>query len=469
LPSANPQRLTHHIPSLSSLRRLPAEKPDGLACRPFVLPSNHQVPEESLEKPARQFEDKRPLRQPAAISRRSVLRNAVRASLAGALIWSMKPGGAAAQTQGPAGGHLAWVWQFSDDGPPDKVRSVLAANGLGIILKTHDATDWMSRYDPSTFAITGASAVSALARYFEAGGVPFHAWAVVKGVDPDREANMAAAVIGAGARSLFLDLEPSDGGSFWDGTRDSALYFGRRFRRLQPNGWLAIAPDPRPWQVEDVPVAEFATFSNEFAPQTYWDIFDNSATRRLLRERGFAVGTDGVTPELTLDFTMHSLGRFGLPIRPVGQGASDLDSWRRFVSHAFGLGMGAVSVWRYGTSNPDVWSLLQQNPTSVKAQLITPQTPQVSNVRPVAPAPLQPAPASQPGPTSPATQAIPAMQTAASIDRPPVVPPALPARSAPAPPSPITLESWGSPRLPVRSGEATAPGSWPFSLSSPFR
>ena len=423
--------------------------------------------------PARQSEDKRPLRQPPVedkrISRRSVLRDAVRASLAGALIWSMRPGLAAAQTQGPNGGHLAWVWQFSDDGQPDRVRSVLAANGLGIILKTHDATNWMSRYDPSTFAITGASAVSALARYFEAGGVPFHAWAVVKGVDPDREASMAAEVIGAGARSLFLDLEPSDGGSFWDGSRDAALYFGRRFRRLQPNGWLTIAPDPRPWQVEDVPVAEFATFSNEFAPQTYWDIFDNSATRRLLRERGFTVGTEGVTPELTLDFTMRSLGRFGLPIRPVGQGASDLDSWRRFVSHAYGLGMGSVSVWRYGTSNPDVWSLLQQNPTNLTGQIKTPQTPQVSNVRPLAPAPVQPAPAIQPAQEKPAAQVAPATQTAASIERPPAVPPAMPDRSAPPSPSPITLEGWGPPRLPGRSGEATASAMWPFAPSSPFR
>jgi hypothetical protein len=401
---------------------------------------------------------------PRPISRRSLLRNAVRASLAGALIWSVRPEHAlAAAPTAVGGGHLAWVWQFDDDGQPDRVRSVLAANGLGIILKTHDAVDWMSRYDPSNFAITGPSSISALARYFEAGGVPFHAWAVVKGIDPEREARMAADVLNAGARSLVLDLEPSDGGSFWEGSRDAALYFGRRFRTLQPKAWLSVAPDPRPWQVEDVPVAEFATFSNEFAPQTYWDTFDNSATRRLLRERGFAVGPEGVTPELTLDFTQHSLGRFGLPIRPVGQGDSDMDSWRRFISHAFNLGMGAVSVWRYGTSNPDVWPLLQQSPAKVPVQAASQHTPQAANVRPPVPAP-----AAQP-PAPLANQTAPAPQTAVVAEKLPVVPPAIPNRSAPAPPAPINLDAWGSPRLPIRSGEATSSLSWPFSLPNPFR
>src|SRR5207245_937155 len=109
------------------------------------------------------------------------------------------------------------------------------------------------------------------------------------------EAEMSAAVIAAGARSLVLDLEPSDGGSFWEGSSADAFVFGRAFRKLQPQAWLSVAPDPRPWQVEDVPVAEFATFSNEFAPQAYWDMFDNRATKKLLNQRGFFAGADGVT------------------------------------------------------------------------------------------------------------------------------------------------------------------------------
>ena len=102
--------------------------------------------------------------------------------------------------------------------------------------------------------------------------------------------------------------------------------------------------------------------SDELAPQTYWEIFDSQDTIDLLTERGLAIGEDGVTPELTLRFTQQSLAPFGLPIRPIGEGAASIDSWRRFVHRAQRLGMGNVSVWRFGTSSPDVWRLLKEMP-----------------------------------------------------------------------------------------------------------
>jgi hypothetical protein len=256
--------------------------------------------------------------------------------------------------------HLAWVWQFEDDGAPDVIRPMLARNGLGIILKTHDGTDWMGRWDTSRTAIHGPEHVRGWSNFFEAMGVPFHAWAVVEGHDPIGEARMAAEVLSSGARTLTIDLEPQEGRNYWQAGPQEALAFGRELRRLQPNAWISVAPDPRPWQLDAVPMAEFATFTNEVAPQTYWETFNSSANYRLLRDRGVDVGPDGVTPELILDVTQSALQRFRLPVRPVGQGKSDRGSWSRFVSHAFGLGMDAVSVWRYGTANSDLWPLLQQ-------------------------------------------------------------------------------------------------------------
>ena len=298
-----------------------------------------------------------------AVGRRSFLSSILRGGIGFGMAYSLAPTFVVVSGAGSAPrGHLAWVWQFTEDGEPERVRSVLAANRLGIVLKTHDGTDWMGEFDDSEIPITGPGQISRLARFFEAGGVPFHAWCVVKGLEPEREAAMAAEAVNAGARSLFLDLEPSDGGHFWEGTPESALAFGRLFRRLQPGAWLSVAPDPRPWQVEAVPVAEFATFSNEFAPQAYWDQFDNDATKDLLLERGIVAGFEGVTPELTLDLSQASLAPFGLPIRPIGEGASSMSSWRRFVAGARNLGMGSVSVWRYGTSNPGVWRLLRETP-----------------------------------------------------------------------------------------------------------
>ncbi len=65
-------------------------------------------------------------------------------------------------------------------------------------MKTHDATDWMSKWDPTPDAVTGPQRVADLAQHFEANGVPFHTYAVVKGIDPIREAQMAAEVLGGG-------------------------------------------------------------------------------------------------------------------------------------------------------------------------------------------------------------------------------------------------------------------------------
>ena len=127
----------------------------------------------------------------------------------------------------PCGGppFLTWVWHFGTDGPAQQIASRLAANRGAVIMKTHDATDWMSKWDHSPDAVTGPDRVAALGQLFEANGVPFHTYAVVKGIDPIREAQMAAEVLGAGARSIFLDLEPFAG--YWQGTPEGALAFGR--------------------------------------------------------------------------------------------------------------------------------------------------------------------------------------------------------------------------------------------------
>ena len=266
---------------------------------------------------------------------------------------SQRPAAAAA-----AEGHLAWVWQFSDDGPRDAIRHVLARNRLGIVLKTHDGTSWMARWDQSPDAIKGPSDIRSLARYFETNGVPFHAWCVVTGEDPRGEAEMCAAALANGARSIFLDLEPPEDGNYWQGGPDEAVEFGRELRRLAPSARLAVAPDPRPWRIDAVPLAEFARFCDVIAPQAYWRTFSSEANYRLLREHGYETGDEGISPELILDVSAASLARFGRPLQPIGQGAAGPEAWQRFVRHAARHGMTQVSVWRYGTVGEHVWPLL---------------------------------------------------------------------------------------------------------------
>ena len=254
--------------------------------------------------------------------------------------------------------HLAWAWHFGTDGPPERIASVLARNNLGLILKSHNGTDWMSKWDTTRYAITGPDQVAVLANYFETYGVPFHTYCVVQGLNPQREAEMCAQVIAAGARSIVIDLEPHAG--YWQGTPQGALTFGQEFRRRQPGGILYLCVEPRPWQLSRVPVAEFASFCQGFAPMVYWETFNTPENVDYFNRNGFPPGQQGVTPEFLLDVSRSLLDKYGSPIVPVGQGAStNRDAWVRFVTHASALGMGSVSVWRYGVTGDEVWQLLR--------------------------------------------------------------------------------------------------------------
>ena len=250
------------------------------------------------------------------------------------------------------------MWQFSVDGPPEDIAAVAAEHGLGIILKTHKGTDWMAHDDNSPDAVTGPEQVRVLAQYFETRGVPFHAYAVVTGVDPAREAQMAAEVLAAGARSIFLDLEPWQG--YWQGTPEAASLFGRELRRLQPNGVVVIAIEPRPWALDRLPLAEFAAFSDALAPLIYWETFNTAPNLERFEASGWPPGPDGITPEFLLDVSAHLLQPYNLPIQPVGQGSStDMNAWARFLDYAAQSGMPDVSVWRHGVTNPGVWDMLK--------------------------------------------------------------------------------------------------------------
>jgi hypothetical protein len=251
--------------------------------------------------------------------------------------------------------HNVWVWRFDVDGSPEQVRDALRFSGAGILLKTNDGADWMSRYDASPTAITGPQRVREMAEYFESAGVPFHAWCVVHGLDPIGEAQVCSEVLNSGARSMTFDLEPPEGANYWQGDAAAALLLGSELRRLQPNAQLGVAPDARPWQLDAVPIGEFASFTNEILPQSYWQTFNGPKNQAYFRDLGYHVGPEGVTPELLLDATADKLRQYDLPIRPIGQGAASGAEWDRFIRHAFWLQMDSVSVWRFGTAHGEVW------------------------------------------------------------------------------------------------------------------
>jgi len=272
----------------------------------------------------------------------------------------------------PCGGppYLTWIWRFSTDGSLQQILSTVAASRGGVIIKTHDGTDWMAKYDPSPDAVTGPAQVASIAQSLEGSGVPFHAWAVVKGIDPIAEAQMASDVLAAGARSLFLDLEPWPG--FWAGSRESARVFGEELRRLQPIATIVTAVDPRPWTLGEVPLSEFASFSNALAPLIYWDSFDTPENRQRYALAGWPPLAGEMTPEFLLDVSAQILQPYGLPIQPVGQGTSGSALWARFLDYATLTGAPELSVWRYGVVGQDVWSLLGERTPSGQSYVVQP-------------------------------------------------------------------------------------------------
>ncbi|MDA1239328.1 MAG: LysM domain-containing protein [Chloroflexi bacterium] len=267
---------------------------------------------------------------------------------------------------GPAPRHIAWVWQFRHDGDPVAIRDALKAHGLGIALKTHDGAQWMSRYDPTDTAVSGARRVQEYADFFENGGVPFHAWAVTKGTNPTREAAIASDVLNAGARSLFLDLEAHAG--FWVGTKRTAEQYGETLRRLQPSARLSTSIDPRPWEIDRIPLTEFASFTDEIAPQVYWDLFSSNANVKKYVTAGHAVAPGQVTPAFIVDTMMKRLTDFGRPVHPIGDGTSKArEAWVEFIDRSYVAEAETVSLWRYGVADRRILELLRDTPPRVTA------------------------------------------------------------------------------------------------------
>jgi LysM repeat protein len=172
---------------------------------------------------------------------------------------------------------------------------------------------------------------------------------------------MASDVLNAGARSLYLDIEPGSG--FWRGTKASAAQFGAELRRLQPNDKIVLSIDPRPWMLPPVPMAEFVAISDEIAPQSYWKTFNTPANFTRFAESGYPVPPEGITPEFLLGVGNTVLAQYGKPIIHTGQGATNEgNEWRSFITGSFGRGADHVTVWRHGVTPPLILDVLRELP-----------------------------------------------------------------------------------------------------------
>ena len=256
--------------------------------------------------------------------------------------------------------HLLWVWQFSEDGTKYEIRDKLVKYNLGVVLKTHDGTDWMSGFDPSADAINGPKKIQELSQFFESAGVPFHTWSVPHGVNPIEEANMTALAYEAGSRSIYLDVEHARG--FWRGTENVSYQYGERLRTLHSDMRITTSIDGRPWNIDAIPIDAFASLSDVLAPQLYWETFRTWGNVYRYNDHGYYVPSAGISPSFIVQSAFKKLEKYSKPIEPVGEGSvRNIIQWSEFIQSSLARNAETVSAWRYGTTSQSIMKIMSNN------------------------------------------------------------------------------------------------------------
>ena len=236
----------------------------------------------------------------------------------------------------PYDGKVAvWHWKGSVI-PQNTISDALddikakAPNVSQIWVKITNGTSWMSEYDSSDMAISGASSVDQWVSACQSAGFEFHAWCVPKGLNVSAEAAIIVeACARAGVQSLILDIEPY--ADYWQGGAEAVRPFMLELRRgLGTRFHIGMSVDPRPQHYHTVFPSEWSPFVDSIHPQTYWKTFRT-------------------TPEASLASVWTVWGGFNKPIIPVLQG--DALASEQTEAHTLSTqvhGAKGLSWWRYG-------------------------------------------------------------------------------------------------------------------------
>ncbi len=236
----------------------------------------------------------------------------------------------------PYDGKVAvWHWKGSAV-PQNTISEALddiktnAPNVSQVWVKITNGVYWMSQYDNSDMAISGASSVDQWVSACQAAGLEFHAWCVPKGLNISQEtAIIVEACTRAGVQSLILDIEPY--ADYWQGGAEAVRPFMLELRRgLGTRFHIGMSVDPRPQHYHTVFPGEWSPFVDSIHPQTYWKTFRT-------------------TPEDSLASVWTVWGGFNKPIIPVLQG--DAVASEQTEAHTLSTqvhGAKGLSWWRYG-------------------------------------------------------------------------------------------------------------------------
>ena len=245
------------------------------------------------------------------------------------------------------------IWRAEEDYPSDvALYSDTQVPVQTVYLKTHDVGDWMSRYDHTSSAISGTSALSARVGEYNQLGIEVIAW-FVPGRDPDvdpeadidRQLAIAKAVLDSGVKGLYADVEPFAGFCNHD-CRWSAENFWLRLRSERPDAHLGVIYDPRQHHWEQSATNVWLSVADVALPMCYWETFADQPPWN--DPRGCVRGRPSRTSERSHPAAPSNSF-------PMIQGDSTPERVRAAVEESQALGLKRVSVWRRGVMAPAVW------------------------------------------------------------------------------------------------------------------
>jgi hypothetical protein len=242
----------------------------------------------------------------------------------------------------------AVIWQFDEDYPgADNDDTKLPVQT--VYIKTHDATDWMSRYDETGKAVTGPESIRRLTADYNAQGIDVVAWFVPKGGDVGRQVEMAIEVIDSGVKGLYADLEPFEGFCNMD-CAYLAKYFWWEVHTQRPDANLGVIYDPRPWTFEQSATHLWLAVADAALPMCYWEDFVDQPPYN---------DPAGCVNQARSDLAYLAPGK-SLEYIPMLQGNTTAQRFTAAAEAARDLGSYKVSVWRRGVVTPEVWAAARE-------------------------------------------------------------------------------------------------------------
>lgn len=243
-------------------------------------------------------------------------------------------------TPTPYDGQIG-IWHWKGQAIPENTIEEFIANMKRrapnvkqIWVKVGDGNSWQGNFDNDPdMAVKGPADVDRWVQALQRNGMEFHAWCVLKGVDPSGEADIIIKTCQRpGVKSMILDVEPYDG--YWEAGRGPIRPLMTSVRQQIGNGFhIGLGVDPRRVHYNSIYPDEWLPFINSVHTMSYWTTF-------------------GRQVDDVIDETYTVWGNYGRPIIPILQGTapvSEQDQAFNRVTQRYGAK--ALSWWRYGVIN----------------------------------------------------------------------------------------------------------------------